>query len=889
MVEIAKQHIPFNVGALSAWQEIARAILAWADGLRLATRDLTVLVPLAQHVPLARRAFSREGRWMPRVESTRTLLGALPPVSAPAEGVSGLAAQDRLRALQWLGAQGWARNWRRQDPRGFEQMVVRFVDCAQLLARRAAAAGPVDREAWLDAARRLLSSEDGPGSTERMLARMALEWVAASTPWPTDALFTWQPAGWVLVQGGGQDLLGQALLQASAAPALIVDTDPLGDPLSAIAANAREARPVARTTLTRCESFEDEAQQAAARVLSMLREGRSPVVLVAQDRLLVRRAAALLQRQQVPVLDETGWKLSTSRAASSVMALLKASEPTATTDDLLDWLKALPPSSPVGGTGLVALLEQTVRRHGWTQAQGLAERSAMPPPARDLVLRAQELAEPLAAATRAAPSEWATRLQRVMRATGQEETLLADPAGQQVLRALRLQAAAEDGWSTLGAGTPTMGRDDFRRLVDDLLENAVYEPPPPEGEVAVVITPLRRAVLRPFAAAVMPGADERRLGAIQPADPLLGESVSVALGLPSAEQRQRDEQLAFAGLLTLPEVHLSYRHQDGDDVLGPSPLAERWALCAADAGCPMASAEESRDTRVVVPAPVPRPAPVAADRLPDRLSASTVEALRDCPYRFYARAVLGLAEADELDDEAQKRDYGTWLHAVLWRFHQQRPQPRGVDEDLAQLRHLARQEQEASGLDEASFLPFEASFERFVGHYAQWVQERDALGARWQAGEVERTVLPPELEGIALHGRIDRIDHLPGGARQLLDYKTKSSTALKAMVRDRLEDTQLAFYAALEMLNDDAPAEPIQAVYLALDESRKVEEIDHPEVEASARALLDGLSDELRRMKAGASLPALGDGRVCEFCEARGLCRRDHWGPPTSTEPGVTK
>ena len=34
---------------------------------------------------------------------------------------------------------------------------------------------------------------------------------------------------------------------------------------------------------------------------------------------------------------------------------------------------------------------------------------------------------------------------------------------------------------------------------------------------------------------------------------------------------------------------------------------------------------------------------------------SAVEALRDCPYRFFVRSVLKLSQADELDAEADKR------------------------------------------------------------------------------------------------------------------------------------------------------------------------------------------------------------------------------------------
>jgi ATP-dependent helicase/nuclease subunit B len=45
----------------------------------------------------------------------------------------------------------------------------------------------------------------------------------------------------------------------------------------------------------------------------------------------------------------------------------------------------------------------------------------------------------------------------------------------------------------------------------------------------------------------------------------------------------------------------------------------------------------------------------------------------------------------------------------------------------------------------------------------------------------------------------------------------------------------------------------------------------------TARLLMRELGEERRRIAAGAPMPALGEGRVCDTCEARGLCRRDHW------------
>lgn len=45
-----------------------------------------------------------------------------------------------------------------------------------------------------------------------------------------------------------------------------------------------------------------------------------------------------------------------------------------------------------------------------------------------------------------------------------------------------------------------------------------------------------------------------------------------------------------------------------------------------------------------------------------RLSASGYDALRICPYRFFALYQLRLRETPELTGDVEKRDFGTWLH-----------------------------------------------------------------------------------------------------------------------------------------------------------------------------------------------------------------------------------
>jgi ATP-dependent helicase/nuclease subunit B len=106
----------------------------------------------------------------------------------------------------------------------------------------------------------------------------------------------------------------------------------------------------ARVALHTAQDAEDEAHRAAACVLAHLAAGRSPVALVAQDRVLTRRVSAMLVGRGVAVRDETGWKLSTTRAAASLMNLLRACAWDASTDAVLDWLKNAPAFEPLAVT-----------------------------------------------------------------------------------------------------------------------------------------------------------------------------------------------------------------------------------------------------------------------------------------------------------------------------------------------------------------------------------------------------------------------------------------------------------------------------------------------------------------------------------------------------------
>jgi ATP-dependent helicase/nuclease subunit B len=42
-------------------------------------------------------------------------------------------------------------------------------------------------------------------------------------------------------------------------------------------------------------------------------------------------------------------------------------------------------------------------------------------------------------------------------------------------------------------------------------------------------------------------------------------------------------------------------------------------------------------------------------------------------------------------------------------------------------------------------------------------------------------------------------------------------------------------------------------------------------------ALIGGVLHDMQRIAQGEPMLALGDGTACDFCQARGLCRKDFW------------
>jgi ATP-dependent helicase/nuclease subunit B len=808
-----------------------------------------VLLPYAQLMPLAQRfwAQAQPAGFTPRFETTLNWARSLGGVLQGAHDLRFDTAMDMLQAPALLDSAGLGAQ--------AEALSARLVEAAHQLAPLAAAVAPQQRVEWAAQARAAvaLGMEASVLALESVVARIALEWAAASS-YATDALWNAAvPEGLdcvIVLDGFQSEPLVEALCQAWGSKVTrLLRPDPPPPPMPA---------------LHPCTDSEDEAQRGAACVLRHIEAGRAPVALVATDRLLTRRIRAMLATQNVRIRDETGWKLSTTRAAAEVVITLRAARWDASSDAVLDWLKNAPAFRP----RVVQGLERALRK---AAAQSWSSWSPEATPRQPAVSDAVRLANELRASLQTARPlvQWLAALRGLLQASGQWPALVADVAGNSLLSALRLQEGAEQELLQLPQAARRMRLAEFSTWVGDTLEAATFVPTHPLDE-QVVILPLSQLLARPFAALVLPGCDEVRL-AVSPEPPgAWTVAQREALGLPSRAALEAATRASWANALQTPHTDVLWRHSDasGEDLLA-SPLVQALRVDGQDL-----AAAEPRIPRSLQPQPSMPPLPVGQDLPVLRLSASAYEDLRRCPYRFFGLRQLGLQESQELTGEVDKRDFGTWLHAVLKTFHEElnRAPAQNLSARVAMINIASEKVTQDMHLEQGEFLPFASAWPRVRDGYLDWLAQHEASGGVFEQAE---SALEQPLGPLTLIGTIDRIDQVRADGSHtalVIDYKTENAMATQKRIQQPMEDTQLAFYAAL------LPHDTLRAAYLNVGEKDGSKLFEQTEVVEARDALVHGILDDMQRIADGAALAALGEGMVCEFCAARGLCRKDWWG-----------
>ena len=882
---------PASLGQIDPWHTVMRRISSVLHTKGLHPSKAVVLVPYAQLITQAQGAWAAQKgdakfctSFLPRFETTLNWAESLRAASARAAGdICQDAALDTLTAAHLLASAGLGTH---SNALALQALLV---ESACSLARVAAAQNPTHRLAWGAAASRELGQglESPYLALELAVGRIALAW-ACSSSYATDALHNTPVEMLFIVKGLQADPLTEALQQRAVAAT------------ETLAFTAPALQQGGGPHLHPAMDAEDEAQRAAACVLAHLAAGRKPVALVAQDRLLTRRVGAVLATRGITLRDETGWTLSTTRAAATFMGFLRALPAEAPADAVLDWLKNAPAFAPADVRSAETLLRKNGTRF-WRDGMGLD--AALPglSPAVQRLQNAMEGRRPL--------SEWLHAVRAGLQGCGQWEPLAADTAGKAVLAALHIEPGKALFFTNNIAANrnPTMSLRDFTHWAGHALESGSFSPVH-AVDAQVVILPMSQLLGRSFAAAVLPGCDENRL----PVSPELPGQWTprqrAVLGLPSRSDLAATQRAAWHVALAHQHLDVLWRQSENGEHLMPSGFVQELMLDrqrdthAGEKGNEKgnekgdgkqvgkgiknglesgqnqnqtngaATASDPRVSRTVQARPTPRPMPLGAALLGTMpaLSATAYEDLRRCPYRFFALRLLRVQQADELESELGKREFGNWLHATLHLFHEalKSAPAQDIQARAAMLDIASEQAGKDLALSASEFLPFAAIWPSTRDNYLTWLTRHEASGAQYAEGEVWKSM---PLGNFALSGKLDRIDVMPDQSRVVMDYKTEALDKTRQRIKSGQEDTQLAFYAAL------LPDDTLAASYVNLGEKARTEALEQKEVVDLRDDLIAGILSDLTRIENGAALPALGEGDACTFCAARGLCRKDFW------------
>jgi DNA helicase-2/ATP-dependent DNA helicase PcrA len=235
------------------------------------------------------------------------------------------------------------------------------------------------------------------------------------------------------------------------------------------------------------------------------------------------------------------------------------------------------------------------------------------------------------------------------------------------------------------------------------------------------------------------------------------------------------------------------------------------------------------------------------------LSASDLELYRTCPLKYKFARVFGIPQEPTINQR-----FGILIHRVLERFHAEQKRADGEPDDgLRRLRRLFEAGWRAHGFggsdDELQFR------DRALGALERyWEQERSSDAEPiWLERGFDFQIGPHHLRG-----RVDRVDRLPGGGYELIDYKTGERKSEAELA----DDLQLALYrlAAREAWELEADA---GSYYYILDAEKVAVGSAPDDAERVERTVLQVGEGILSQDFEPQPSPA-----VCSWCDYRLIC-----------------
>jgi DNA helicase-2/ATP-dependent DNA helicase PcrA len=237
-----------------------------------------------------------------------------------------------------------------------------------------------------------------------------------------------------------------------------------------------------------------------------------------------------------------------------------------------------------------------------------------------------------------------------------------------------------------------------------------------------------------------------------------------------------------------------------------------------------------------------------------KLSASDLDLYLTCPLKYKFARVFGIPQEPTINQR-----FGILIHNVLERFHKerQRSEPDAGEEGLRRLMRLFEAGWRRSGFGSSDDeLQFRDRAREALRHY--WERERSSDAEPvWLERKFDFQIGPHHIRG-----RVDRVDRLPGGEHELIDYKT-GERRTKAQLA---EDLQLSLYrlAAREAWDLEAAT---GSYYYVLDAEKVAVEPAPDDAERVERTVL-----QVGEGIMGQDFEPRPSPTVCSWCDYRLIC-----------------
>ncbi|QWD78572.1 PD-(D/E)XK nuclease family protein [Polynucleobacter sp. MWH-Svant-W18] len=672
--------------------------------------------------------------------------------------------------------------------------------------------------------------------------------------------------------------------------------------------------------------FEELAWAATKAIESHLIAGKTNIALVAQDRLAARRVRALLARlgPALNIRDETGWKIDTTRAAAAMnswLELIRAPKEGPTASALLEFLQnpcldiaACLEKPPELCIGLVAQLEDILiasqAKAGWETFYLAIERAnayaatheASP---NESLLKLLQFIRERHHAWQALNLNCANAyalLQRNLQDTGMAQSLEKDAAGKQLLEVMNNFDLGSSDYQRVAMRLP-----EWISLIKSALEDASYEEAGKEAKANLSILPLSSTRLRVFDAVVVIGCDEQQLPAFSEPPLFFSDALNRLLKTSTINAQYVQQARDFSQLLiSCANVDLLWQSKSKNgEPLRPSAWIQRlqiqlpaWKVNLAK---PDAYSGLAKPVEQAV-ASLERDLP-----LPLSVSPSAYKALRDCPYKYYVRSLLGLREAKTFEDGFDASLAGQSLHALLRNFYQAlktEEQKAGspIIDNMSARR--AWMERELSAISEKEFKRIIEGDSRVLGtlrdwqkqipSFVAWQLQRESQGWRYHNAEhkvgfdLHFVGLDGEHRIIRIEGRADRFDINLQNPEQaeVIDYKNQSMAKIKKRAEHVLDDPQLLIYA--RAANESPTSAHLQGrqvdhaqwVSLKVDIKRDKKLQRALEIEDVSQLMPQfdqQITVDMQNLWSRKPMTAFAPDGVCKYCEARGICRKGMW------------